>query len=642
MLCGGFRRRAVVLACVVALTGTTSAAYAAYVASTVNPTENFSTAPDFAPPTLNRSTAAGTAAGGESQHITPGASYYMYADLTDVGAPASGMATVTANASALTTGQSSAALTSGAYSFAGVNYNYRSALLTADSNATLSACSYTPTVTGTDLAGNAATNNASKVMVDRNMLAGYNVRLDGATAADQAYDVGNAGDVNGDGTPDAILGGWGADNNGRSFSGSAYVVFGQTSLTTIDMAALGTHGFRIDGLAANDETAVSVGPAGDVNGDGKADLLVGADFSDPNGFQSGTAYVVFGKATTTAIDLNALGAQGYAIRGAAADDRAGERIATIPDLNGDGKPETVLSAWKADNNSRTDSGSVYVVFGKATTTAINVSALGAAGYRIDGAAGSDFVEAVAVIGDVNGDGKSEVVLGATGAGNNGRAASGSAYVVFGKSTTTTVDLASLGAQGYRIDGAAANDVAAVSVDSIGDVNGDGKPEVVLGAYQAGNNGRAASGSAYVVFGKSTTTTVDLASLGAQGYRIDGALAGEQVAISVAGVSDLNSDGIPDLLVGNHRADSNGLTDSGSVYVIFGKSTTTTIDLASFGVQGYRIDGAAAADLLGWRVRAAGDVNADGRTDLITVAKDAGNNGRATSGSAYILFSPTCT
>ncbi len=638
------RRRLAVLVCVIVLTGTTGVAYAAFVTTATNPTDTFGTVADFVAPTVNRSTAATTAGGGLSQHVTPGKSYYVYADVTDTGNPASGAATVTTDASTLTTGQTAAAMTAGAYSFAGVNYNYRTALLTANNNATLSACSYLPTLTATDVAGNVATTNASTVMVDRDLLSDYNVRLDGAAAGDEAsYGVFNAGDVNGDGKPDALVGAWSATNNGRLYAGSVYVIFGQTAATTIDLGALGTLGFRVDGTAGDDELGLSVAAAGDLNGDGKADLLLGADWADSNGFtNNGAVFVVFGKATTTTIDLTTLGAGGYRINGVASNDAAGTQEATIADLNADGKPEVIVNAWLADNNGRTDSGSTYVVFGKATTTTINLSALGAGGYRIDAAAAGDHTTDVKSIGDLNADGKPEVLIGGREADNNSRTDSGSVYVVWGKSTTTTVDLAALGAQGYRIDGAAAGEWMGVVVDTVPDLNADGKPDVLVTTFRAGNNGRALSGSAYVLWGKSTTTTIDLASLGTQGYRIDGAAANENTGYDVTSIPDVNSDGLPDLLVSAARADNNGRTDSGSIYVLWGKSTTTTIDLASLGTQGYRIDGGAATDFAGFQLSAAGDVNADGRPDLIVSARWADNNSRTDSGSAYILFAPTCS
>jgi predicted ribosomally synthesized peptide with SipW-like signal peptide len=632
----------VILVCLGVLAGGGGVTYAAFSATTVSSANSFSAAPDWVAPTVSRSTAA-QAGGGVAQHIHPGASYHLYGELSDSGNPASGVASVTANLSALSSGQTAAAMPSGAFSFGGIGYSHRSAALTA--NATLAACSYTPTITSTDGAGNARTEDASKVMVDRDLLSAYHIRIDGFAAADEAgLSVANAGDVNADGRPDVLVGAHLANHNLRTDSGSAYVVFGQATTTTIDLAALGVQGYRIDGAAADDRAGYSVANAGDLNGDGRSDALVGAPGADNNGRSfSGSAYVVFGKTTPPAIDLAALGSQGYRIDGVAADDQTGIRVGSAGDVNGDGRSDAFVVANNADNNARVDSGSVYVVFGKTTTTAIDLAALGSQGYRIDSAgAGDQGGDAVANAGDLNGDGRPDALVGAPLADNNFRADSGSAYVVFGKATTTAIDLAALGSQGYRIDGAAATDYAGYAAANAGDVNGDGLPDALVGAFQSDNNSRTDSGSAYVVFGKTTTTTIDLAALGSQGYRIDGAGAVDITGYAVASAGDVNGDGVPDALVGAPYADYNGRTNAGASYVVFGKTTTTAIDLASLGGQGYRIDGAGAGDQSGGALAGAGDVNGDGRPDLLVGATTADNNGRTDSGSAYTFLSPACS
>ena len=128
---------------------------------------------------------------------------------------------------------------------------------------------------------------------------------------------------------------------------------------------------------------------------------------------------------------------------------------------------------------------------------------------------------------------------------------------------------SLGARGFRIDGAAANNFAGFSVAGAGDVNGDGIDDVIVGAYQAANNSRTTSGSAYVVYGGATPAGVDLASLGARGFRIDGAVTGDQAGFSVAGAGDVNGDGVDDVIVGADLADNNGRSGSGSAYLVAG-------------------------------------------------------------------------
>ena len=120
-------------------------------------------------------------------------------------------------------------------------------------------------------------------------------RLDGETAYDASgHVVSNAGDVNGDGFDDVIIGAWGNDKNG-SESGSSYLVFGKASGmdATMNLSDLdGSNGFRLDGEAAGDHLGDGVSTAGDVNGDGFDDLIISASGADSHG----SSYVVFGKA----------------------------------------------------------------------------------------------------------------------------------------------------------------------------------------------------------------------------------------------------------------------------------------------------------------------------------------------------------
>lgn len=156
------------------------------------------------------------------------------------------------------------------------------------------------------------------------------------------------------------------------------------------------------------------------------------------------------------------------------------------------------------------------------------------------------------------------------------------------SARSTVDL--LADANIRIDGAAANDVAGFSVAGAGDVNADGRDDVIVGAVLADNNGRAESGSAYVIYGRAAsdprTGPIDLADsdggagagtgvAAADGFRIDGAAAFDNAGYSVAGAGDVNADGRDDVIVGAYAADNNGRTDSGSAYVVFGDNVDPT-------------------------------------------------------------------
>jgi Ca2+-binding RTX toxin-like protein len=500
-------------------------------------------------------------------------------------------------------------------------------------------------------------------------------RISGASENDQSgFSVASAGDVNGDGIDDLIIGARIADPNGVN-TGASYVVFGKDTTVAgdfaanIDLGALdGTNGFRISGVGLVDQAGSAVASAGDVNGDGINDLIIGARSADVNGSDSGASYVVFGRDTATAgdfaanIDLGTLdGTNGFRLTGAAAEDYSGFSVASAGDVNGDGVDDLIVGAWNADPNGAY-SGASYVVFGKETATAgafaadLNLGALdGTNGFRISGVAANDQSgSSVASAGDVNGDGVDDLIVGAWNADPNG-ADSGASYVVFGKDTATAgafaanLELSALdGTNGFRISGVALGDVSGYSVASAGDVNGDGVDDLIVGARNADANGLN-SGASYVVFGKDTAVAgafaadLNLSALdGTNGFRIGGVAAGDQSGYSVASAGDVNGDGVDDLIVGARSADPNGLS-SGSSYVVFGRNTAVAgafaanFDLGSLdGSNGVRIDGAAINDASGRSVASAGDLNGDGFDDLIIGANGVDANGN-NSGASYVIF-----
>ena len=455
-------------------------------------------------------------------------------------------------------------------------------------------------------------------------------RFDGAAASDQSgWSVAGAGDVNADGYDDMLIGAALADTANGANSGAAYVIFGNTDVNSLDLSNLGTAGFRIDGAAAEDRSGYSVAGAGDVNNDGYDDILIGARGADNNSrVESGSSYVVFGSVTPTTVNLASLGSAGFRIDGAAADDRSGTSVSGAGDVNKDGYDEILIGASGADNNSRFNSGSSYLVFGSATPTTVDLASLGSAGFRIDGATSPDNSGwSVAGAGDVDDDGVPDLLVGAPFHGS-----AGSAYVIFGKSDTGTIDLNSLGTAGFLMDGGKSGEAVA----GAGDVNNDGLADLLIGARTANNNNRAASGSTYVVFGKSDSGTIDLNNLGTAGFRIDGAASDNQSGYAVDGAGDIDDDGYPDLLIGAPSASNNGRIGSGSSYVVYGKATSTNVDLATLGTAGFRIDGAAAVDKSGSAVAGLGDVNGDGDADVLIGAPETDNNNRSTSGSSYLI------
>ncbi|SFF17335.1 integrin alpha, partial [Nitrosomonas sp. Nm166] len=471
-------------------------------------------------------------------------------------------------------------------------------------------------------------------------------RLDGVAAYDRSgYSVSNAGDVNGDGFDDVIVGAYGARPNDPG-SGSSYVVFGKASGfdAALNLSSLdGSNGFRLDGTALFDSSGFSVSSAGDVNNDGFDDVIIGAPGADPNGNESGSSYVVFGKASgfDAALNLSSLdGSNGFRLDGAAADDDSGRSISSAGDVNGDGFDDVIIGAYGTDPNGDR-SGSSYVVFGKASgfSATLDLSSLdGSNGFRLDGAVASHQLgQSVSSAGDVNGDGLDDLIVG----GANGTDPMGSA-VVFGKSSgfASTLDVSSLdGSNGFRLPGGGGGDFYGFSVSNAGDVNGDGFDDLII----SGRDSVVYSfprGFSYVIFGKASgfSATFDLSSLdGSNGFRLNGAAAGDNLGFSISNAGDVNGDGFDDVIIGAIGADSNG-SSSGSSYVVFGKATgfSAAIDLSNLDTNsGFRLDGAK-FDSSGFSVSGAGDVNSDGFDDLIIGAPGAGPNG-GESGSSYVVF-----
>ncbi|MGE0222494.1 MAG: hypothetical protein AB7F35_03750 [Acetobacteraceae bacterium] len=426
--------------------------------------------------------------------------------------------------------------------------------------------------------------------------------------------VSGIGDIDGDGIPEVVVGAPGSDDKAVD-AGRIYIVMGRGAGAASKLSDPVTD-ITIDGDLAGDLAGAVVGSIADMNGDGRADILIGAPLADRGAtVDPGFGFVIWSPAAGGGVDLNdpaTGGGDGFVMRGEAAQDRAGSAMASIADLNGDGRMDVLIGA-PGNNAGGADAGSAYVVFGRTAQTPVNLTnvAAGTGGFRIVGeAAGDGAGSALASVADMNGDGLADIIVGASG-NDAGGSNAGAVYVVFGKSTTAGVSLATLGGSGggFRIVGAAAGALTGSTVSGLGDVNGDGLGDILIGAP-----GRD---RAYVVFGKSGTADVLLADVeaGIGGFAILGEHAGDLSALTVAGGGDFNKDGILDLVIGTPRNNEGG-ANAGAVYVVWGGGhATVDLSLVAAGIGGAKIVGSAGSRA-GSSVAVQADMTGDGRPELL--------------------------
>lgn len=422
-------------------------------------------------------------------------------------------------------------------------------------------------------------------------------------------DVSRAGDVDGDGYDDVIVGAYYGTGR-RGDSGAAYIYHGSISgVDPTDETKLSAS----DG-EAYDQFGSSVSGSGDVNGDGYDDVIVGAWNWD----NKGAVYLYTG--SNSGVDMRTETLL-YA-SDAESDDDFGQSVSSIGDLNGDGYADVIVGAIGTDDtdtanppDSTHQHGTAYVYLGSAS----GIDASTEFGVRAsDRARNQEFGYSVSDAGDVNGDGYSDVIVGARGDADNGSEA-GAAYVYHGGKngidpSSETKLIAS--------DGAPETDFGR-SVALAGDLDGDGFGDVIAGAYGNGESDEAA-GAAYVYFGSSTgvdgTTESKLTASDGE--------AGDAFGYSVGWAGDVDNDGYDDVVIGS-------LIDMGAAYVYTGGEGG--LDIA----QETRLGAADAAsgDNFGQSVSGAGDVDGNGYDDVIAGAVYDDDNG-SSSGSAYV-FHGTC-
>ena len=372
----------------------------------------------------------------------------------------------------------------------------------------------------------------------------------------------------------------------------------------------------------NDSLGKSVVPAGDVNGDGHADLLIGAPFNDSAGPGTGAVYLFYGPVTASSV--SAADAD-LVLYGESSGDWAGWSVAA-GDLNDDGYSDVVVGAPLNDRNDR-GSGAIYVLYGDEDRS--GAVKLSDADDILVGETPRDNAGHSVAVGDVTGDSAQELVVGAP-RSNASESRAGAVYVLDQDSLSGPTDSTaqSLSVADVRFTGESTGDLAGSSVAPAGDFDGDGTPDLVIGARDAGPD---EAGAAYVV---TRTNATGSRTLGDATLRLDGVAAGDHAGWAVAGAGDTNDDGNDDVIIGAPTNDEAG-NNAGAAYVIHGSASRS--GTMSLGDADQALLGAAAGDRAGWSVAAAGsgDVTCDGFDDVL-VGAPRNDAGGTDAGAAYLV------
>ena len=449
------------------------------------------------------------------------------------------------------------------------------------------------------------------------------------------YSIANAGDVDGDGLDDILVGAKYNDDGGGDW-GKTYLFYGKTlgdrtriNLARSDYSFIG----EAWGYAGH-----SVASAGDVDGDGKSDILIGAvDLYSAGHSYGGATYLVLSSSLLPGEDEDgrvehtmSLSDADYKFSAVRSNQHIGQTVASAGDIDGDDLADIMIHARKATSGHH--NGEVYIFrsasLAEPTDSRIEMQ-VNTADYTLTGEATDDyFGRAMASAGDIDGDGLDDVIFGAYGndeAGSN----AGMTYIMLGSDMTESGSI-SLSEASYRIAGAYGSEQSGYSVSGGGDIDGDGRSDVLIGAYSNPDGGMYA-GAVYVLFGSSFGDEQELDLYLDADYQLIGENDYDRVGQSVANAGDVDGDGLDDIVIGTQYLKNPSGEQVGGIYVFLAQDLGDVVPI-NLAMADQKILGEESGDHAGFAVSGGGDVNGDGTDDILVGAYNA-----ESGGMTYLLF-----
>ena len=477
------------------------------------------------------------------------------------------------------------------------------------------------------------------------------IRIVGAHAEDHlGASTSGAGDVNGDGIPDIVAGAPGSDNRSHNTGGKAYVILGSSSPAT-ELDLLYSHPgsvIVIQGAAEGSMLGASVSDAGDVNGDGIDDYIIGApgsSSSDPDEGEAGRAYIIYGSANPPGIiDVSNLGSSGVEIIGAREGSHLGASVSGARDFDGDGFSDVIIGAPEDSNDSLEVCGSAFLIRGGNSLPAtidLKNSHSNVTIFR-SGGSHQEVGSCVADLEDFNGDGHSDIAIASMRHSDDSSANAGRAWIIYGGTTppaeVTLTDIAASGLTSTTLRVPQAHHELGQSISCAGDSDADGDTEILISRSLHDHDPETIATVAYLVRGGfSPPAEINLAIPAPWITRYMSFYDNDEDGQSVHTTLDVSGDGIDDHIVGISRSIlldvEKGMAHRVNGGQMLGESQL--LDLFQHEGRGYL--GLKEGQQVGISVGAAGDFNDDRGNDLLIGAAGSKPYGRYGAGSVYVFL-----